>query len=190
MLPLERLLFRALRSRLHPFLRGRVLEIGAGTGINAPLYAPSVDVVAIDLSELMLRRARERQARAQVSWLQADAERLPFSGSSFECVTASLVFCSIQDPQSALREIWRVLRPGGWLILLEHVRGESRLTRWLTDLLDRPWHHLSNSCHLNRDTEATVRDGGFRLICSPRYYMGLVQIIMARKPIADEQPQA
>lgn len=182
MSPLEYLLFRSLRRRLYPFLRGRILEVGAGTGVNAPLYAPSVELVATDLSEPMLRQARRRTLRARAYWVQADTESLPFTESSFACVAASLVFCSIKNPQIALSEIWRVLQPGGWLVLLEHVRGQNGLARWLTDMLESPWHRFSTSCHLNRDSAAAVERAGFRIACAPRYRMGLVQIIMARKP--------
>ena len=182
MSPLEYLLFRSLRRRLYPFLRGRILEVGAGTGVNAPLYAPSVELVATDLSEPMLRQARRRPMRARACWVQADAESLPFAESSFACVAASLVFCSIKNPQIALSEIWRVLQPGGSLVLLEHVRGQDGLARWLTDVLESPWHRFSASCHLNRDSAAAVERAGFRITCAPRYRMGLVQIIMARKP--------
>ncbi len=182
MLPLEHLLFRSLRRRLYPFLRGRILEVGAGTGVNVPLYAPTVELVATDLSEPMLRQARRRPMRARAHWVRADTESLPFAESSFACVTGSLVFCSIRDPQIALSEISRVLQPGGWLVLLEHVRGQNGLARWLTDALERPWHRFSASCHLNRDSAAAVERAGFRITCAPRYRMGLVQIIMARKP--------
>jgi len=181
MSPLEWFLFRSLRRRLYPFLSGRILELGVGTGANLPLYAPSVELVASDLSEPMLRRARQRPIRAAASWVLANAQSLPFAPASFACVSASLVFCSVEHPQRALGEIWRVLQSGGWLVLLEHVRGEDGLARWLTDLLDPTWHRISSSCHLNRDTAAIVEAAGFRIVCSPRYHMGLVQIIMARK---------
>lgn len=185
MSPLEWLFFRSLRRRLYPFLEGRVLEVGTGTGVNIPLYAPSVALVASDLSEPMLRGAQRRHRRAAVSWVQASVESLPFAPSSFRCISASLVFCSVKDPPLALSEIGRVLQPGGWLVLLEHVRGQGGLVRWLTDRLDPWWHGRTDSCHLNRDTATAVEATGFRIVCSPRYHMGLVQIIMARKDRAD-----
>jgi hypothetical protein len=75
-----------------------------------------------------------------------------------------------------------VLRPGGWLILLEHVRGAGGLMRWLTDALEAPWHRLSKSCHLNRETSVAVAEAGFRRVCVSRHLGGIVQVIVARRP--------
>ena len=184
---LECLTLRALRRRLYPFATGQVLELGVGdalrvgTGVNLPLYAPHVDLVAVDVDGAMLRHSRERPTQARASLVQADATSLPFAGGSFDRVVGSLVFCSIADPVGALSEARRVLRPRGWLVLLEHVRGARGVTRTLTDWLDRPWHRLTGSCHLNRDTADAVRDAGFELVCAVRHMFGLIQIIVARK---------
>jgi ubiquinone/menaquinone biosynthesis C-methylase UbiE len=178
---LEALLLRGLRQSLYPHLTGRVLELGVGTGANLPLYAPGVTLVAMDLSEEMLRRARGRPTRARVYWVQADALRLPLRSESFDYVVTSLVLCSVADPVATLGEVRRVLRPGGWLAMVEHVRGEDGWMRWLTDVLERPWHRLSRSCHLNRETARLVADAGLRLVCTTRHGLGLFQIILARK---------
>ena len=180
MLPLEVLLLRRLRRRLYPFLAGRVLEVGVGTGPNLPLYHPSVSVVAADISEPMLRRAQRRSVRASVHWIQADAAKLPLAADSFDHVAGSLLLCSVPDPRLVLAEIKRVIRPGGWLVLLEHVRGEAGLMRQLTDLLACPWLRLSRGCRLNRDTAEMVRECGFKLVCTVRHGLGVVQMIMAR----------
>jgi ubiquinone/menaquinone biosynthesis C-methylase UbiE len=180
MLPLEWLVLRRLRRRLYPYAHGRVLELGVGTGVNLPLYRSVAEVVAVDLSETMLERAQSRQTQAQVEYAQADVEHLPFVDKVFGQVLTSLLFCSVADPAQGLSEIRRVLQPGGWLIMLEHVRGEQRLLQRMTDWLDPPWHRLNGSCHINRDTAASVREGGFRLIYSSRHGLGLFQIIVAR----------
>lgn len=180
MLPLEWLILRRLRRRLYPYAHGRVLELGVGTGVNLPLYEPAAEIVAVDLSKAMLDRAQTRPTRARVQYAQADVEHLPFIDNAFGQVFTSLLFCSVENPDRGLAEIRRILRPGGWLIMLEHVRGERRLLRRITDGLDRPWHRLNGSCHLNRDTASSVRESGFRLICSNRHGLGLFQIILAR----------
>ena len=189
MLPLELLILRRLRRRLIPHLDGNVLEIGVGTGANLPLYATSskdeVRVAAIDIDAQMLSLARRRWARnrrrAEVSFAQANAEHLPFASETFDHVVGSLVFCSIDNPAAALGEICRTLRPGGWLWLLEHVRGESIPLRWLTDALAEPWLRLSHSCHLNRDTAATVQAAGLKVVCVGAHLGGVVQTIWAHK---------
>ena len=189
MLPLELLILRRLRRRLIPQLDGNVLEIGVGTGANLPFYVTSpeneVRVAAIDIDAQMLSLARRRWARnrrrAEVSFAQANAEHLPFASETFDHVVGSLVFCSIDNPAAALGEICRTLRPGGWLWLLEHVRGESIPLRWLTDALAEPWLRLSHSCHLNRDTAATVQAAGLKVVCVRAHLGGVVQTIWARK---------
>jgi ubiquinone/menaquinone biosynthesis C-methylase UbiE len=189
MLPLELLILRRLRRRLIPHLDGNVLEIGVGTGANLPFYAPSPEdglcVAAVDIDGEMLDVARRRwtrlKRRAAVSFAQASAERLPFANETFDHAVASFVFCSIDDPAAALGEICRTLRPGGWLWLLEHVRGESVALRWLTDALAEPWLRLSHSCHLNRDTAATVQAAGLKVVCVRSHLGGVVQTIWARK---------
>ena len=180
MFPLELLVLARLRRRIYPYLDGRVLELGVGTGVNLPLYKAPASVVATDASAAMVSRARRRRMRARASFLSADATHLPFGPGLFDFVTGSLLFCSVDDPAAALAEVRRVLRPGGWLYLLEHVRGAGQLRGRVTDLLDAPWHRFSQSCHLNRDTEALVRDAGFRMVCAPRFALGFVQIIVAR----------
>jgi ubiquinone/menaquinone biosynthesis C-methylase UbiE len=189
MLPLELLILRRLRRRLIPHLEGDVLEIGVGTGANLPFYAAPPDgkvrVTAIDIDAQMLSLARHRWAesrqRAAVFFAQADAEHLPFPDETFDHVVGSLIFCSIDDPTVALQEVRRTLRPGGWLWLLEHVRGENSAVRWLTDALAEPWLRLSHSCHLNRDTAETVQAAGLKLVYVRNHLGSIVQTIWARK---------
>ena len=180
MLPLELLVLRRLRRRLYPFASGQVLELGVGTGANLPFYDPEIRLCAIDTSWEMLDRARRRPSGAPATLIQADVLSLPFAADHFDHVVGSLVFCSITDPHKALLEIRRVLRPGGWLVLLEHVRGEFGLARRLTDWLERPWYRYTQSCHLNRDTARWVREAGLEIACTMRHALGIVQVILAR----------
>ena len=145
---------------------GRVLEVGAGTGLNFALYPLDVErVVAIEPEPSMGVRARDRARRAPVpvSVLRGDAEALPFADGSFDSVVACLVLCTVMDPTRTAAEIRRVLRPGGELRLYEHVRSTSpRAARW-QDVAERPWGFVGAGCHPNRDTVATLRAAGFEV---------------------------
>jgi len=140
--------------------RGETLELGAGTGLNLSHYPPEVTrLVVTEPGEHMARRLREHTARTSVPLevVEAPAERLPFPDDSFDTVVATLVLCTIPDPEAALAEASRVLRPGGRLLFLEHVRSQDPgRARW-QDRLAPAWRVFADGCHCNRDTLATVR---------------------------------
>lgn len=178
MLPLEWLVFRRLRRWVFPSLRGDVLELGVGTGVNLPLYGPEIRVTGCDASGEMLAWAARRRTQGHVALVQADAQRLPFTGGCFDVVTASLTFCSVAEPARGLAEARRVLHPGGRLVLLEHTRGRG-LGAWLTDVLHPLWHAWSRECHLNRETVQTVAEAGFQVQRVERHWLGIVRVIEA-----------
>lgn len=183
MAPLERAGISKLRHRLTAEARGETLEIGVGTGANLGLYHPGTRVTAIDLESKRLGSAfaKARQnGRAEATILAcANVQDLPFPDHAFDTVVGSLVFCSIEQPEQALAEIKRVLKPDGRLLLLEHVRGQTPVTRRMTDWLNPLWFALQGSCHLNRETAATVAGGGFRLDHLSTHGRGLLQLIIA-----------
>jgi ubiquinone/menaquinone biosynthesis C-methylase UbiE len=146
---------RDMRRELLSEASGRTLEVGAGTGLNADLYPPAVtELVLSEPDRFMASKLRAKHPQAEV--IDAPAERLPFEDDSFDTVTLTLVLCTVPDPPAALREIARVLRPGGRLLFLEHVRAEEpRLARW-QDRLHGPWYLFGDGCHCNRDTLATL----------------------------------
>lgn len=153
------------RTELVSGLRGRVLEIGAGTGLNFQLYPKEAGVVALEPEPNMIRKARERtgEAGSPVRLVRGSAEVLPFTDASFDAVVTSLVLCSVARPDVAISELRRVLRPEGELRIFEHVRSENpRHARW-QDWLTPLWRPMSAGCHPNRDTGAALRAAGFEL---------------------------
>ena len=150
------------RRELLAELEGDVLEIGAGTGANLRHYGRAASVVALEPDERMARRIAEKlaDARVPVEVVSGEAEALPFPDARFDAAVSTLVLCSVGDPARALAEIRRVLRPGGVLVLLEHVRGTGTCARW-QDRLTPLHRRLAGNCHLDRDTLAAVAAAGF-----------------------------
>jgi len=156
----ERAGFDDRRAELLRGARGATLELGAGTGLNLRHYPAVVtDLVLAEPDRHMARRLRDRVAAAgrAAEVVEAPAERLPFEDARFDTAVVTLVLCTVDDPARALSEIARVLRPGGRLLFLEHVRASAgpRLARW-QDRLERPWGWVAGGCHPNRDTVAAV----------------------------------
>jgi SAM-dependent methyltransferase len=149
----ERLGIAQARRELLADARGRVLEIGAGTGLNLPHYPAGLEVVYTEPDPHMAKRLRRRGAEV----VEAGAETLPFADDSFDTVVSTLVLCTVPDVPAALREVARVLRPGGRLLFLEHVRAPSgsSLERW-QDRLHGPWKAFACGCNCNRDLVAAL----------------------------------
>lgn len=185
--PMERMLGLS-RGRAMVFDRpatGRMLEIGAGTGKNLPHHPAGVLVVATDLSPEMLARAREKAVNAsvRVRFLVTDAEDLAFKDGSFDRVVATCVFCSVPDPVRGLREARRVLRPGGQIILLEHMRPQGFLGK-IFDLLDPIVSRLMGP-HINRRTLDNVRRSGLLPVKEQDVFSDWVKVIVARSDERD-----
>lgn len=147
--------------------RGRVLEIGAGTGANLGCYPEATEsLTLVEPDPHMARRLRARLAADppgfEAEVLEVGAERIPFEDASFDAAVATLTLCTIPDPAAALAEVARVLRPAGRLLVIEHVRDPDGGRRaWLQDRLERPWGWVAGGCHPNRDTAATLDAAGF-----------------------------
>ena len=150
-----------MRERRGQFLagaRGRALEIGSGTGLNLDRWPQEVELVLSEPDPHMvaqLRRKVEGSARS-AEVVQAPGEKLPFPDDSFDTVGFTYVLCTVPEPDAALREIARVLKPGGRLLFLEHVRSpDPGLARW-QDRLHGAWYVFGHGCNCNRDTLATL----------------------------------
>ncbi|MEQ1573212.1 MAG: class I SAM-dependent methyltransferase [Vicinamibacterales bacterium] len=143
---------------------GRVIEIGAGTGANLPFYGDAVsDLVMCEPAEPMARRLARKLVPSgrHISVVRAPAESLPFENASFDVAISTLVLCTVGDPQRALAELRRVLKPGGRLLFVEHVRAEEpRLARW-QDRLNFLQKRIGQGCNCNRDTVASIAASGF-----------------------------
>jgi len=139
--------------------RGRTIDIGAGTGANLGLFPAGVEqVVMAEPDPHMAKRLRRKlaEANSNVELVEAGAESLPFEDSSFDTAVFTLVLCTVPDPAAALAEAARVLKPGGQLLFVEHVRAEDpRVARW-QDRLERPWRVFADGCRCNRDTVANI----------------------------------
>lgn len=169
-----------LWSRVPP---GRVLELGVGTGKNIRHHPAGREIVALDISEKMLLRARGKAERSggRVAFELSDAQRLPHPDATFDVVVASFVFCSVPDPRLGLRETRRVLRPGGKLLLLEHVLSRKPVLRSLMRWLDPVPFHVWGA-HIDRDTVASVRDAGFTGTVEDDLSLDIVKLIEAEAP--------
>ncbi|NPV05948.1 MAG: class I SAM-dependent methyltransferase [Syntrophaceae bacterium] len=173
---------RPWRAVLWRQASGRILEVGAGTGLNLEFYPAGAEITACDLSGAMLRKARER-ARGmplRITFHEADLCSLPFAGGLFDTTAETFVLCSLEDPVPCLREMGRVTRPGGRILLLDHVRVDRPLIGPLMDLLNRLTVRFAAE-HITHRTEELARAAGLEIVesrrCGP---MGVFQLIAAR----------
>lgn len=153
------------RRAVVPLARGRVLEVGIGTGLNMAWYDPArvAHITGLDPALELHPRARRRIAAAglPVDLVGLSAEAIPRADASFDTVVMTYTLCSIPDPLAALREMRRVLAPGGALLFCEHGRApDAAVARW-QDRLQPLWGRLAGGCHLNRDVPALLQAAGF-----------------------------
>jgi ubiquinone/menaquinone biosynthesis C-methylase UbiE len=157
----ERTGLGAWRRWLAAGARGRTLDVGCGTGRGLPLYGPDTRVIGLDPAWASLVRARRRAPG--VLLVRGSAEALPFRAGAFDTVVSSLALCSVPDQARSLAEVRRVLRPDGWLRMLEHVRSTRAWKARFQDRVQPIWTRLSGGCHPNRDTERAVESAGFAI---------------------------
>ena len=163
--------------------RGEVLEVGVGTGRNLPYYGDDCrGVLGIDVSAGMLAGARERASscRAPVKLAVMDVQALPLDEAGFDCVLAAFVFCTVPEPAAGLRECYRVLKPGGRLILLEHMGSDNKLIRHLMDWLNPLTVRLMDD-HINRATVKEAVRAGFKVERVHNLFGDIVRLVVAGK---------
>ncbi len=171
----------ALRADLFGRARGDVLELGVGTGVTFAHYPSTlVSLTGLDISEGMLARARAKAASLPfpVTLRVADFQTLPFADSSFDTVTSSLALCGIPDPRLLFAEIRRVLRPGGRLLALEHIRPPNPVLGLVADLGDPLYHHFMG-CHLNRRTPDLLQAAGYTVTIIARRFLDIGVALVA-----------
>ena len=180
MRPLERWFLARLRAAALSELPagGRILEIGAGTGLNFPFYPRAARGAASELSGEMIERARGKNRPAGVHLVQNSAEALPFADASFDAAFATLVFCSVASPQQAFAELRRVVSPGGKVVLLEHVRPRGLLGP-LFDLLSIFTVALFDD-HFNRRTAREASRAGLQPLRIRPVAFGIINLIVCR----------
>jgi ubiquinone/menaquinone biosynthesis C-methylase UbiE len=162
----EKTVLRARRETLVSRVTGHVLEVGGGTGADLPFYGAGVEELVITEPEEPMARRLERKLAGYslpAHVVLAPAEELPIEDASFDFVVSTLVLCTVDDPARALGEIYRVLKPGGQLVFLEHVRSDGfRLARW-QDRLHGVQVRVGHGCHCNRRTLENIERAGFSI---------------------------
>jgi len=160
----------AMRREHLAGLTGDALEIGAGTGANFEHYPPQVRVVALEPDPFMLERAATKLRdldRTNITLHRAPAESLPFPDASFDNVVSTLVLCTVHDVQRSLDEMRRVLRPGGRVLFIEHIRAQG-VFGGLQDVLRPIWGWFGAGCHPNRRTDESFRNAGWDVVIEER----------------------
>ncbi|KON87700.1 methyltransferase type 11 [Sporosarcina globispora] len=179
MQPLEKRSFRQIRNRILSKTAGRVLEVGAGTGINFPLYKNAAVVDAIEPNQAMIDKSQSRKNEAVVPIHihQQSAENLEFPDNTFDCAVATLVFCTIPNPPKALEEIKRVCKPQAKILFFEHVKMKQPALAFAQETLNPIWKRICDGCHLDRDTLQTIRESGMKVTNVTAYYKGLFLVV-------------
>ncbi|MBI4830038.1 MAG: class I SAM-dependent methyltransferase [Candidatus Lindowbacteria bacterium] len=164
--------------------KGKVLEVGVGTGKSLPYYPKGIELVGIDISPKMLARAQTRThlfLTPKALTLQiGDVQALGFSDNSFDMVITSCVFCSVTDPVRGFKEINRVLRPGGTGLHLEHVRSKRPVVGKLMDIMN-PLVVRMAGANINRDTETNIRKSGLRIVEVKDLWLDILKLFRVTK---------
>jgi ubiquinone/menaquinone biosynthesis C-methylase UbiE len=166
-----------------------VLFVAAGSGLNFANFPPRRNIVAIDVNAEALRRAQGRAESydGNLRLMEADVQKLPFEDASFDTVATASTFCSVPNPAQGLSELYRVLQPGGRLLMLEHVRSGNPLIAWEQDMMNLAMRYLGSD--VNRDTVRPVRDAGFVIDRFRSAYLDVFLMIDGHKPsVTDGQP--
>jgi SAM-dependent methyltransferase len=174
---------RGLRARRHELLaqaRGLTVEIGSGTGLNLPQYPRQLDQLVLAEPDAAMRQYLERRVarlgRAG-SVIDAAGERLPFADGAVDTVVSTLVLCTVDAPELALREIARVLAPDGQLLFIEHVSSSSPVRSFLQDRLAAPWRAFARGCRCNQQTVRMMAECGFELDVSESAWRGMPAVV-------------
>jgi SAM-dependent methyltransferase len=178
---LEKIFLKHRRARLISGLSGRILEVGVGTGVNFEHYRADIELTGIEPSPFMLARAKEKKNLSfagnritlhNTGMGYPEMETLIEPGS-LDVVVVTLVLCTIPDPEQSVKSFLKWLKPGGRLIVLEHIRSHNHLHSVFQDLVNPYWKHAAEGCNLNRPTDKIIKESGFNLIREDRFKIGI-----------------
>jgi ubiquinone/menaquinone biosynthesis C-methylase UbiE len=174
------------RKKVGESVRGRVLDIGFGTGLSLPHYPPGIEVIGVDASLGMLRfaRAESEKSGREALLVEMDAEQLAFADRTFDSVAFNLCLCTIGNPAQAVREAIRVAKPGAPMVFLEHVRSHLLPIAAVQHLFN-PLLVALQADHFNRPTAETVRRTGVEIVSVDRWFAGIFNLIVGRAPQGD-----
>lgn len=182
--PMEMRAFSKYRKKALSLAKGKVLEIGIGTGKNLPYYPEGVEVIGIDFSQGMLEKAEKRKKELgleNVKLLYMDAQNMEFDDNTFDTVVSTFVFCTVPDPIKGLKEAYRVLKPGGTAIFLEHMKSNSRLLNIPLYLME-PFIKTLLGTSMLRGTQKNIEKAGFKIEKVENLFFDIVRLIIATKP--------
>ncbi len=181
--PIERFLFKKMRTEAISFAKNKTLEVGVGTGKNLPYYKSEIDLTAIDFSSGMLRIAQHKYRNKMLKKLtfrEMDVQNLSFDDNTFDTIISTFVFCTVPDPISGLKELRRVLKPSGKAIFLEHMKSNSKLINiplFFMDLFTR----IILGTSMVRKTQENIESAGLTIESVDNKAFDIVRIIIARK---------
>ncbi|MCS5422907.1 class I SAM-dependent methyltransferase, partial [Psychrilyobacter sp. S5] len=166
----EKKMLHKERGILLKNIEGRVIEFGAGTGVNFEFYSKH-RVTAVEPDKVLSVEAEKKICGKNIEIVSASAEDLPFDDNTFDTVVITLALCTIPNPYKALKEAKRVCKPNGKLLILEHIKNENKILFFLQNILTPVWKIFAMGCHLNRDTLNIIKANDFEKI-SLKYFFG------------------
>jgi ubiquinone/menaquinone biosynthesis C-methylase UbiE len=180
--PMELFNYSRWRKELRQYIptKGTLLEVGVGTGKNLPFYNKHQKIVAVDVAEKMLQRAKNKKSMADVNLVQMDVEELGFPDKVFDAVISTYVFCSVEDPIRGLGEIKRVIKEDGVVAFLEHMRSEKEMMGRVMDVLN-PLVAANFGPNINRRTVRNIQKAGFKVL-KEEYLLSTVFRLIVAKP--------
>ncbi|SDB89592.1 Methyltransferase domain-containing protein [Pelagirhabdus alkalitolerans] len=177
MYPLEQHKFKKIRASLLKQAHGHVLEIGAGTGINFSFYSSEVTKVDAIEPDFSMRKKAKKKATTKIKLHDAQAESLPFEDNTFDSAVSTLVLCSVSDPELAIQELKRVVKPNGKCLIFEHVKVENPIISKVQDVLTPVWKHMADGCHLNRETDILIEEANFYVVKKHTHYQQIFRVL-------------
>jgi ubiquinone/menaquinone biosynthesis C-methylase UbiE len=177
--------FGPAKSRLFRGMKGNCLMVAAGTGTDFRYLPPGMTITAIDISPAMIELAQTKAKayRGSLELRVMDVQALDFPDQTFDTVATACTFCSVPDPLRGLRELYRCLKPGGRILMFEHVRSRFGPIAFMQDLMTPLFRRMGPE--MNRDTVANVLRAGFELLREENVYVDVVKAVEARRPLAE-----